>query len=288
MNTVYQARSIKRKRRTKREMDELRRVIYEAVEEDCPMTVRQVYYRLVVLGVIEKTENQYDAVVEQLKKMRLNGEIPFDWIDDGTRRMRKPTTHSNLRQALHRWMETYRRSHWDSQDDHVQIWLEKDALTGVLYQVTSEYDVPLMVTRGYSSISFLHDAATAIIREDKPTYVYQFGDHDPSGVDILRALSAGLERHAPEAEIHYERVAVTPDQIVEWDLPTRLTKKSDTRAKNFKGDSVEVDAIPPRNLRDMARECIAHHLDHGVLEMSMRAEQAERDMLREVEERLVS
>jgi hypothetical protein len=92
---------------------------------------------------------------------------------------------------------------------YVEIWLEKDALSGVLYPVTSEWDVPLMVTRGYSSLSFLHEAAEAITDQGKPAYIYYFGGHDPSGRDITRATEAGLREFAPAAEIHFKRIAVT-------------------------------------------------------------------------------
>src|SRR5690606_5014507 len=152
------------------------------------------------------------------------------------------------------------------------IWLEKDALAGVLYQETAKWDVPLMVTRGYPSLSYLHEAAEAISYEEKPTFLYYLGDHDPSGVDIPRNVEARLREFAPEAEIHFDVLAVTPDQIVEYGLPTRPTKKTDSRAKTFEGESVEVDAIPPRELRRIVRESITQHIDEYELEELLRTE----------------
>jgi hypothetical protein len=106
-------------------------------------------------------------------------------------------------------------------------WLEKDALSGVLYQETAEFEVPLMVTRGYPSISHLYVAAEAASERNKPAYLYDFGDYDPSGCDITRAVEAGIREFAPSAEIHFQRVAVTREQIDRWALPTRPTKKTD-------------------------------------------------------------
>ena len=140
-------------------------------------------------GVIDKTERQYKGTVVRLTgEMRLSGEIPFEWIADNTRWMRKPRSDSNLEQMLRRTAESYRRAIWDRQEVYVEIWLEKDALSGVLYPLTAKYDVPLMVTRGFPSLSFVHTAADAIREKGKPTFIYYFGDHDPSGLEIPRIV----------------------------------------------------------------------------------------------------
>ena len=119
-------------------------------------------------GFIEKTEAEYKhTVVTQLTKMRLSGEIPFDWIADNTRWMRKPQTYRSLKGMLELTKTTYRRALWNDQSAYVEIWLEKDALAGVLYEETADWDVPLMVTRGYASVSYLHAAATTILDRDK-------------------------------------------------------------------------------------------------------------------------
>lgn len=282
MTTVaaYGSSPINRHRRTKAEMAAVREAILRLLAQDNPMTVRQVFYRLVSLGVIEKTEGEYKAtVVRLLTSMRREGDIPFGWIADNTRWMRKPRTWSSLDQALRTTAQFYRRSLWDSQRDYVEVWLEKDALAGVVYEVTEEWDVPLMVTRGYPSLSFLYEAAEAIAAYEKPTFLYYFGDYDPSGLDISRAVNEGIREFAPYADLHFTRVAVTPEQIADWDLPTRPTKASDTRSRFFEGESVEVDAIPPNQLRDLVEQCITGHVDFHALEVMQVAEQSERDLL---------
>jgi len=278
---AYRSSPISRHRRTKAEMAAVREAIFRALAQDHPMTVRQVFYRLVSLGTIEKTEGEYQAtVVRLLTAMRREGDIPFGWIADNTRWMRKPETYSSLDQALRTTAHFYRRSLWDSQDDHVEVWLEKDALAGVVYEVTAEWDVPLMVTRGYPSLSFLYEAAEAIAAYDKATFLYYFGDYDPSGLDISRAVNAGIREFAPYSELHFQRVAVTAQQITDWSLPTRPTKASDSRSRTFQGDSVEVDAIPPSDLRELVNRCIIRHVDFLALEALKVAEDSERDLLR--------
>jgi hypothetical protein len=153
----------------------------------------------------------------------------------------------------------------------------------VVLPVTSEYDVPLMIAKGYPSLSFLHEAASEIAEQGRPCFVYQFGDHDPSGVDAARATEYGLRELAPGAEIHFERVAVTPEQIAELRLPSRPTKTTDSRSRNWTGgDSVELDAIRPGDLRDLGlvRRIIEDHIDQDRLDVLKVAEKSERDMYR--------
>lgn len=277
---------IKRVRRGRDQMEEIREAMYQALVEDHPMTVRQVFYRMVSEGVVAKTEGEYKRTVcRLLGEMRLAGTIPFGWIADNTRWQRKPQTFSSFESVLRRTAESYRRSVWDAQPVYVEVWLEKDALAGVLIEETDPWDVPLMVTRGFPSLSYVYDAATTIRNQGKPAYLYHFGDRDPSGVDIDRNLEQRLREFAPDAEIHFERVAVTPQQITDLNLPTRPTKGTDSRSKGFEGESVEVDAIPPRVLRRMGRDCITKHLDPVEYNRLMQVEDEERGILLGIAER---
>lgn len=258
---VYVASDIKRQkrfRRTKLEITSIRDAIIDILEGDNPQTVRQIFYALTVRGVIKKAEIEYQrTVVRLLGDMREAGTIPFEWIADNTRWMRKPSTFTGLESCLNSTSKFYRRDLWAAMPVYVEVWCEKDALAGVLMEETEVYDVPLMVARGYASITFLHTAAMAIKEKNKPAYIYHFGDLDPSGVDAARDIEAKLRRYASEAEIHFARPAVTREQVERWNLPTRPTKQSDTRAKKFAhATSVELDAIPARQLRELVRECI--------------------------------
>ncbi len=284
---VYRARPTKRSRRSRVEIEQIKTAIRRVLTDENPMTVRQVFYRLVSLGVIEKTENEYKSTIcRLLTDMRRNEDIPYPWIADNTRWMRKPATYSNLEQAVQETAQFYRRRLWDDQDVYVEVWLEKDALSGVLYPTTAKYDVPLMVTRGYPSLSFLHSAAEGILDEDKPTFLYYIGDHDPSGVHIPQKVESDLREMAAGAEIHFERIAVNVEQIEALNLPTRPTKKTDTRSKTFKGASVEADAIPPADLRAIVEEAITQHIDQEVLNTTMVAERSEREIAKAWAEQL--
>jgi hypothetical protein len=279
---VYVASDIKSKRfrRTKAAIASIKAAVLDILEKDNPQTVRQVFYALTVRGAIKKEEIEYQrTVVRLLSEMREAAEIPFEWITDNTRLMRKPASFTSLKSCLESTAHFYRRNVWSNMPVYVEIWCEKDALSGVLVLETEVYDVPLMTARGYSSLSFLHSAAKAIQEKKKPAYIYHFGDLDPSGVDAARDIETKLRRYAPGAEIHFERPAVTRDQVEQWNLPTRPTKMTDTRAKKFVGTSVELDAIPAAKLRDLARGCIERHLDQKQYELLKVTEGSERELL---------
>jgi hypothetical protein len=283
MTTPVYATSPIRARRTRSAIEELRATLREVVAEDPPMTVRQVFYRMVSRGAIAKSEAEYkQTVCRLLGLMRREGEIPFEWLADNTRWMRKSPSYSSLSEALRHTAEAYRRAIWDRQAAYVEVWLEKDALAGVLVDVTDPWDVPLMVTRGYSSLTYLYSAAEAIKARRKPAFLYYFGDLDPSGLDIPRKVEADLRAFAPAAEIHFERVAVTPEQVREFSLPTRPTKKTDSRSRGFDGESVEVDALPPRVLRSIVEQCITQHVNAGEYQRLRQVEDKEREDLAQI------
>lgn len=278
------SRPIKRRgRRSRAEMEKIRDAIYAAAEELHPVSARGVFYAVETAGFIAKTDAEYKGtVVRLLGEMRRSGELPFEWIADSTRWMRKPSSYTGLEQMLEESRRFYRQDLWHESDTYVEIWLEKDALAGVVYDVTETWDVPLMVTRGYPSLSFMFSAAMAIARQDRPTYLYYFGDFDPSGVDIPRVVRDRVREIAPDADFSLEIVAVTPEQIESMQLPSRPTKKTDSRSKGFGAESVELDAIPAPELRRMVSEVIEQQVDHGEIERLQRIEDGEREQLAQI------
>jgi hypothetical protein len=159
---LYQASPISRRRSTKAEVENRREHLFEIVSSMKPMTVRQVYYQATVRDIVEKTEAGYTKVQTDLVLMRKAGALPYDWLADNTRWQRKPRTFASIQQALDDTARFYRKALWADADCYVEVWLEKDALAGVILPVTAMFDVPLMVARGYASLSFLHTAAEYI------------------------------------------------------------------------------------------------------------------------------
>lgn len=276
---IYGARPVKRPRRTNAEIEAINQAIVRIMTADHPMTLRGLFYRLVSEGAIGKTEAEYKNTGRYLLDLRRAGRVPYAWVADHTRWMRKPPTYRGLEHALTVTTEAYRRSLWAEQPCYVEVWCEKDTLAGVLYEETSPWDVPLMVARGFSSETYVYDAAEAIRRKGKPTYLYLLTDHDPSGLAIARDVDTRLRGFLPDADLTVTRIAVTEAQIQAWSLPTRPTKRTDSRAKTFRGESVELDAIPAATLRGLVRDAITRHIDPDILAATEATERLERETL---------
>lgn len=248
---VYGTSPIKRARRTKAELEALDAALVEIVEQFRPATVRQVFYQAVSRNLVPKSEIKgYRVVQRRLVALRESSEIPYGHIVDGTRYVHGYRRYNGLDEFTTYAAGLYRKDYWATSDVNVEVWLEKDALKGVLIPtVVDECGLGLHVTRGFASITYLQEAAEDLEKDGRPTYVYVLTDFDPSGVSIAEKVEQELTGRAPFCDIIVERLAVNSEQIERWNLPTRPTKSTDARADRFRRaystDSVELDAIPP-------------------------------------------
>ena len=265
-------------------------LILDWARQHRPVTVRQIFYRLSTLEAVDKSERGYKAVGRLCTQMRLDGEIPFSYFADNTRWMRRPRTYNTIEEALELTAQTYRKSLWQNQTAAAEIWLEKEALAGVIYPVTSLWDVPLMVVKGYPSVTFLHTAASQMkndyFHHNRITKIFYLGDRDPSGLDIFRNITERIPEFAQNTPIVFQHVAVTPAQVRQWQLPSRPTKKKDSRAKVFEGESVELDAIQPSDLRQLVTDCIEKVIDSSQLQQLRAIEKMEKDSVPQLLRRL--
>lgn len=267
--------TVKRGRRTKAQLAELDDAIVAAVEADAPVTLRGVYYRVVSAGAVDKTETAYRAVGRRLLELRRAGRVDYRDITDGTRWITAPTTYDSVDEMLRDAARSFRRSLWSRSSTVVQVFTEKDAISGVVLPIIDYWDVPLGVMRGYVSESFAWTVADGLDRTRR-TVMVQLGDLDPSGVGAWRDFQNKVTDFAFDCEVEFLRLAVTAEQIDELDLPTRPTKSSDTRARGWIGGSVEVDAIPAPTLRSMLGAFLGGFHDPDELDRIHTVEQAER------------
>jgi len=274
-------------RRTNAEVDELLNASRAIVDsEPGQITIRHLFYRLVGIGLVPKTENGYKGLDRHLMNWRRSGKLPWGVFADNSRWCYQSQAFDGLEDALAATVSIYRRNLWADTPDRLEIWTEKDAIAGILYDVAGMWGVPVLPLRGFSSGTLLYNAAETIreaTRNGKKTVIYYFGDHDPSGVLIDQKSISTLEK---DFNVHprFERLAVTEEQIKTFDLPTRATKKS-THSKNFKGGSVEIDAMPMQALRDLVGSAIVRHIDHGELERVRKIESEEKATLAEMSRR---
>jgi len=282
---------LKRQRRTRDELHALDLELYRIVEENQPMTIRGAFYQAEVLELVPKDEKGYDVVQRRLLKLRINGTIPYGWITDGTRLVQRYSRWNGMGDFATHAAQFYRRDYWVSSPARVEIWIEKDALSGVIFPtVVEEWGLELFVARGFSSVTYLQNAAEGISDDGRPTYVYILGDRDPSGICAARKIAEELPERARGVSVHVEHLAVTMPQVEAWKLPTRDVKHSDSRARKFIREfgeiSVELDAIPPKTLRSMVGQAIARHADPAAISRLKLIEEEERsNMVRMFENR---
>jgi len=282
----YRTSPVKRLRRSSAEMDSLLASILTILNGEADqITIRHLFYLLVGLGVIPKTEGAYKSLCSHLSKWRRSGEIAWGAFSDNTRWHIRHKTYGGVEDALRNTVENYRRDLWDTQPYYIEVWVEKDAMASIVSGTANSWGVPVFVARGFASLSSLYAAAAtfkAAVANRKKVIIYHLGDYDPSGVaageSILKAF-----RDDFKVELDFVRAAVTEEQIRRLQLPTRPTKTSDSRARNWSGTAcVELDTMPPAKIRKIVENCIVHHINAHAWKTLQRTEELERATLRQI------
>jgi len=241
-------------------------VITTYMAQGLKLTLRQLFYQLVSRNVIRNTRSEYSNLSVIVTKGRKAGYIDWDAIED---RIRVPYRHyhvENVLGALDRAYCNYRLDRQAGQDVYIEVWVEKDALFNVLLPVTDRYHVYLLVNRGYPSTTAIYDASLRYIEADeegKAGIIFYIGDHDPSGLDMVRDIEERMEEFG--AFPHLVRIALTWEQIQEHKPPANYTKIRDPRAEwyisQYGVDCWEVDALPPEVLNKLVTEAVESKVD---------------------------
>lgn len=272
----------KRARRTKEQTTELRNTITAVLAENAPMTVRQVYYQLVARQLIANNRSQYQGTSDLLVKMRQDGDVPWDHIEDRNRRPRDVGMWEDLPDFLETIRYAYRKDVWATQPCQLEVWLEKDALSGIFEDVLRPNGITLNVGRGYDGWDSIHNAAVRYGDGSKTTVLY-FGDFDPSGEDMVRSLIERLAFFGSRPEI--VKCALTMDDVRRYNLPHDFTKATDSRQAAFVerwGDvAVELDALPVTELRNRLVREVNARLDLDAMAACKKAEKADIVTLRQ-------
>ncbi len=238
-----------------------------------PLTVRQIYYQILSRGLVSNVKNGYQKVARILRIMRKDGTIEYSDIADRSTPTYQVATWGSPRALIDADIRDYRRDLWLHMDtQEPSIWIEKDAIAGVLKPLTDEYRVELIALRGYASLTHLHGFYGDL--------VYYLGDHDPSGENILETC----EYELPDVE--FTKLAILPEDIERFNLPPLPAKKADPRYGQFTanhGDAcVELDALPPDELCRRVKEAIERHIDWDEWNREIGIEESERNVLRDL------
>lgn len=242
---------------------------------DTALTLRQLYYRLVSRRLFPNTINSYKRLSRIMVKAREEGDAPLNCLEDRSRRIlgRGDTGYRSAEKFLKQRLASLKDSWkgfkmpmWDDQPYNVLISLEKDALSRLVSDIANRYAIRTFPTRGYPSFTYVQRMASYIRNrlKGKPTVVLYFGDFDPSGVDIERDLTERLQKYRA-GEFKVRRVALTPDQIVQYELPPMPVKKSDARTPRFVAaygdEAVELDALEPNVFQRLVMMSIEDYID---------------------------
>ena len=262
-------------KRTLVKIDALLAVIEEFAAH-LPLTIRQIFYRLVAKEIIGKTENSYDSLLELIGNMRRNQRIEMNVIrDDGSTN----ASHLSLGDYsledhlmdIKKGIENFRLDRQMGQDERLVIWAEAAGMVPQLRKVASPYGVTVQTSGGFDSLTTKHDLGNAagfgfcghpLRAYYQPTHVLHIGDFDPSGECMYDALKEDAEAFAMyhDRELRFTRLAVTDEQVDLYDLPTAPPKSSSHQACKQMTHTVQCEALDPATLANIVRTAIESNL----------------------------
>lgn len=267
------------------------RIVEEYADDGYTLTLRQLHYQLVQANLIVNHTTAYKKLGDVLDDCRYAGLIDWDAIEDRGRKPYIPYSADSVMEALQHLYDYYRRNRQQDQKLAIEVWTEKDALSGILRRSTEKYHVQLVVNKGYTSSSAIYEAYQRIVEandEGKPFIILYLGDHDPSGLDMVRDIRERLEfmlqnghhAHNPYGLV-VQAIGLTKKQVDKYKLPPNPAKMTDTRADKYIAQfgkiCWEVDALRPQVLTALIEDSIEAliHMDQYKFIMSVEAEDKE-------------
>ena len=259
-------------------------IVRDYMADGYRLTLRQLYYQFVVRNLFPNEERWYDRLGSAVSDGRMAGLLDWDAIEDRIRQPNTRTQFGGIKDLVSAALDSYRLDRWRGQRYFVELWVEKDALAGVLLPLAEDYHVTLMVNRGYSSTSAMYDASKRMLaarnRGHEPVILY-LGDHDPSGEDMVRDVRDRLQRFG--ADVHVHKVALTMAQVRRYNPPLNPAKLTDSRAHAYVAkygySSWEVDALPPDVLHWLIRGEFTSNIDRHAMQQVIDQEQIDKQRL---------
>jgi len=265
-------------------------IIAEYQKSGYYLTLRQLYYQFVARDLIDNTQKAYKRIGSIMSEGRLAGLVSWNAIEDRTRNLESQSHWNNPKELLESAAAQFQVDKWADQKYRPEVWVEKEALAGVVAKTCDPFDVPYFACRGYVSQSELWTAGQRFIqyRENgQIPIVFHLGDHDPSGIDMTRdnsdrlALFTGLK-------VQVERLALNYEQVKKYGLPPNPAKLTDSRIegylKNYGAKSWELDALDPSVISELIEDAITGVIDFEHWEKTLAVEERGRQRLSELAE----
>lgn len=268
-------------------IDQANAIIIEYADQGYLLTLRQLYYQFVARDIIPNTTQSYKRLGSIVNDARLAGMIDWSAIEDRTRAVSRPPAWESPADILHQCAKQYRENLWEQQPCYVEVWVEKEALAGVIAQACEEWRVPYLSCRGYTSQSEMYESAMRFLRAGEvgqDCILLHLGDHDPSGIDMTRDIVDRLAMFG--ARVDVRRLALNMPQIDELGPPPNPAKVTDSRFEAYEqeyGDeSWELDALEPSYIDHLVASEIESFVEGDLWRASQRKESAAIDRLEEI------
>lgn len=265
-------------------------IIAEYDAQGFRLTLRQIYYQFVARGLIANNLREYGKLASVVNDGRLAGLIDWNAVIDRTRGLKDVAHWGNPTEVVVAVADQFRLDKWSTQPFRVEVWIEKDAVAGVVEGVCQELDVPYFSCRGYTSQSEMWVGAMRLkrhLRGGQKPVILHFGDHDPSGKDMSRDITERMELFM--GGVQFQRLALNWDQIEQYSPPPNPAKMSDSRAEayiaEFGRDSWELDALEPAVLVELIRSAVAGLRDEEAWAERQAEEETHRELLKSTSER---
>jgi hypothetical protein len=259
-------------------------IIEEYQRQGFRLTLRQLYYQFVARDILPNNMKSYAFLGDVVNDGRLCGYIDWHAIEDRTRGIRSVAHWTSPREIVKACANQFAIDKWATQPVRPEVWIEKDAIAGVVEGICSELDVPYFSCRGYSSQTAMWDGAMRLkshLQNDQHTLILHFGDHDPSGKDMTRDIEERIELFMGGTELR--RLALNMDQIEQYNPPPNPAKLTDSRAKayiaEFGNSSWELDALEPSVIVQLVRDTIESVRDEDAWQIAVAEEKEHCRML---------
>lgn len=280
------------------------------------LTLRQLYYQFVARDLLPNTQKSYDRLGQLVNRARMAGLMDWGYLVDRTRNIRRLANWNDPSEIIDTASKQYRVDRWSNQRTRIEVWVEKEALAGVVQRVAERNDVAWFSCRGYVSQSEMWGAAQRLmthIEAGQNVVILHLGDHDPSGIDMTRDIRERLSTFLTQDWLnahpdHFDgdtvkvsdiwhdmgvtagatpfvvdRIALNFDQIEEYGPPPNPAKMTDSRANDyvarFGDESWELDALDPATLDALIESTLNEYIDDDAWEEREELESTHRDLL---------
>lgn len=270
-------------------IDQAEEIIAEYMAEDYELTLRQLYYQFVARGIIANKNSEYKRLGSIVNDARLAGLLDWDAIVDRTRKIQINSHWKDPSEIIQSAVNCYALDTRKTQPTYIEVWVEKEALAGILERACEPLDVPYFSCKGYVSQSAMWRAGRRIVAKLKTAHhnkaiVLHLGDHDPSGIDMTRDIQDRLVLF--EADVEVKRIALNMEQVEQFNPPPNPAKITDSRCESYVAEygeeSWELDALDPRTINELVTKQINNLTVQSKRKVLVKEQEEQREKLQAI------